>query len=62
MGEKYRLKTADLDKIGIYLREIYADVMARMQLKATNVVQRNLGDRVQHMTHSFKSKPLPGGL
>ena len=44
------------------LREIYADVMARMQLKATNVVQRNLGDRVQHMTHSFKSKPLPGGL
>jgi hypothetical protein len=44
------------------LREVYAEVAARMKEKSAGVVQRNLSDRVSQMTHSLKNKPAEGGL
>lgn len=44
------------------LSEVFADIAARMKQKTTGVVQRNLSERIHQMTHTFKNKPMGGGM
>lgn len=44
------------------LREVYADITARMQQKAQGVIHRNLSERVGQMTHTFKPKAEGAGM
>ncbi|MEN8236235.1 MAG: conjugal transfer protein TraN [Pseudomonadota bacterium] len=43
-----------LDFSRLDLREIYADIVARMQQPTVSTVKRNLGDQVQQMTSAWK--------
>ena len=44
------------------LREVYTDVTARLSLKTSQVVHRNLSERVGQMTHTFTPKSDGGGM
>ena len=44
------------------LREVYTDVTARLNQRTSDVVHRNLSERMGQMTHTFKPKADGGGM
>ncbi len=53
-----QLSRLDFDRLD--LREIFTEIASRVKQTTTNVVKRNLSDRVSQMTHGFKNQPDSG--